>query len=640
MIGCALAPLFVQYEFFVLENVTTPAMVGSIIANKAALNNSNYQYTILSPTLHPFFLNGSTLSVLPPLDTEANSSFSLFILIEDTKGRRATGTVVVQVRDVNEFTPSVSGNFSIDRILSVDTLVGVVPEIIDADFSGVVGGSISIANTNPVTVDGLCFINSSSYGIFINNPTLLMQIPVVSSFDLNVNIQDTLPPSRVGTGLLHFSVNDVVMESLRFGNTGSYLTATFSTDVTHGSLATEHCDLVDYVDAASLSLLGTNPGCALVNGEFFIFLGTDASVVPGQSITFEGPNVIVSADGSNWYIGGPETVLPPDTPLIPNVIVSAPSTVGCDDIVVQAFVSGLAGREGTYAWRLINVTSDGDTTASETALLDLFSSSSTDTTVTLASSSLVDFSEYVFGLSVTNFFGQQSQERVWRINTTDTSSPVPILVVNVAAEVYRSQGVTIRSRISLASCMNESESLAAVYEYAWVQLPGSSALVLGASSTSHSLIIAGNVLEVGQTYTFELTVTNLFGGLSATTSASFDVFGSDLLARIVGGDRSVSRMSSVVLRSGSIDPDEINDGQYEYLWACTNITSMPHIPCNLSNIDTTNTSFSFPPSLLIADGIFQFSLNYSHPSTGVCIFLFCICFMLCLSALCVFIRLF
>ena len=189
-------------SFSVAENSATTTAVGTVLATDGDVTTTTFQnWTITvgntdkdGDSTLPFAINGSTGAITVndagDFDREQTTSFTLSVTVSDGVQTSAAQTVVINLTDVNEFNPTVSGGpFTVAENSANLTSVGSVSGS-DGDTTN--GGlSYSITGGNSL---GIFAINSSTGEITVADQTNLDR-ELIPSVTLTVQVSDGGPGS-------------------------------------------------------------------------------------------------------------------------------------------------------------------------------------------------------------------------------------------------------------------------------------------------------------------------------------------------------------------------------------------------------------------------------------------------------------
>ncbi|KAH8051419.1 hypothetical protein JL720_15130 [Aureococcus anophagefferens] len=203
-----------------------------------------------------------------------------------------------------------------------------------------------------------------------------------------------------------------VLTSAKFSGTGGQLLVAFDKDTDFGWLEGEvPCDeLVDFPGAADASCEWQTASVVVAT------LENGATVLPGDAATLVWEEIRAACpyEDDPWYCecwpaaaATSVTIAPPDEPLIPEVVVEAPRSVGvCGGLEVDAAMSsGSGGRDFTdVTWSvqfLDNTLSDEN----KTAMLDAVAGAAGSTLLEVPAEALAGVADTSvrFGLSLTNY---------------------------------------------------------------------------------------------------------------------------------------------------------------------------------------------------------------------------------------------
>ena len=200
-------------SFNVAENSAATTAVGSVLAADGDVTSTTFQsWTITAGNTDkdgdstlPFAINASTGAITVndagDLDREQTASFTLSVTVSDGVNTSSAQMVTIDLTDVNEFNPTVSGGpFSIAENSANGTSAGSVS---GADGDTTKGGlSYSITGGNSLSI---FTINSSSGAITVIDQTNLDR-EAISSVTLTVQVSDS-GPGTARTGSTSVTIN-------------------------------------------------------------------------------------------------------------------------------------------------------------------------------------------------------------------------------------------------------------------------------------------------------------------------------------------------------------------------------------------------------------------------------------------------
>jgi hypothetical protein len=151
-----------------------------------------------------FALNATTgeLRVAAPLDFESQSSYSFSAVVNDTGGLTDSGTVTVNVRDVNEAPVLLPQARAVAENSPRNALVGAPILATDVDSGQLLAFSFTAGNA-----DGIFAINPCSGQITVASPVLNFE--AVSSYVLTVMVQDDGTPRLNANATMTITILDV-----------------------------------------------------------------------------------------------------------------------------------------------------------------------------------------------------------------------------------------------------------------------------------------------------------------------------------------------------------------------------------------------------------------------------------------------
>ncbi|MEQ9402207.1 MAG: cadherin domain-containing protein [Cyclobacteriaceae bacterium] len=267
--GCGLGntiPTISNHNFSINENTIAATVVGTILATDP--DGDELSFSILSGnTNNAFALSATgelTVETSSELDFETTHAFTLEVEVNDGNGGTDSGTVTVNLIDLNENPVVENQTFSIDENSPDDTIVGII-EATDQDsdaLSFVVESSTNSAFDVHVTTGEVTVLNAE-----------LLNFEVLSHIEINVSVSDG--NGGVATALITVGVNDI-------NDLPGITNQTFS--ITEGQLAGTIGNVLasdEDGDALSFSIISGN------DEEAFSISETGAlSLVSEASLTF------------------------------------------------------------------------------------------------------------------------------------------------------------------------------------------------------------------------------------------------------------------------------------------------------------------------------------------------------------------
>ena len=295
--------------------------------------------------------------------------------------------------------------------------------------------------------------------------------------------------------------------------------------------------------------LGVAPVCSwLTPSTLQVVLGSGATLLPGDVLQAL-PAAFANPIGDRRSGAALQAVIiaEPAQPQLPRVSVSGPQSVGgCDIAQLVALATAVPGG-AVYEW---NCPSD--------TLLDTFLRNSTSgPVVNIPGTMLAPGRTYTVTVSARNRFGDVSEKVLHKLAHTTTPGPQPSILLP-PPPLLRSQNIILTASVALSSCAIEPSSV----DFRWsvalsanqaIGTPLGSPLLLG---VGFELTVPMGLLAVGSMYV--ATVTCIFSGgiMPAQTAQTFQLDASHPVARLAGGDHSVSSQAILVLdATQSYNPD-------------------------------------------------------------------------------------
>ena len=137
-----------------------------------------------------------------------------------------------------------------------------------------------------------------------------------------------------------------------------------------------------------------------------------------------------------------------------------------------------------------------------------------------------------------------------------------------------------------------------------------------ADLSTPNLYLAANTLSAGQSYTFQITILDVFNPVNNTARVVVSVPASPLYASIAGGDREVSTNDAVLLDgSQSEDPDYTGtspDPDLLFTWSCLQQANAGAalLPCAGLSTDPALQSLSLSSSLSVPEDQMEDGVSY------------------------------
>jgi REJ domain/Fibronectin type III domain len=397
------------------------------------------------------------------------------------------------------------------------------------------------------------------------------------------------------------------LTSASFSSAGGHIDVVFS-DVVYFSSAYVSCDTT--FASSTTDKFGTAYSCTWVSSKTLqVLLGIGASIVPGDSITLGAASGVVRCDGSNQAASGSVSVASPENPVRPSVQVVTTSSIGsCDNLAVSAVASGLGSRDGSFIW-------------SFSPSIELPSSVTASTSsFTVESFRFAADTTYTVSVTVTNFFGAQSETATASVYKSAADVPTLKPFSPLSLSVSKSAPVTLSARASTSPCSSSSGTLTFVWSLESStdsNIQSMTSLIATgktAGSSSPSLRILGGVLAAGKTYVLKLTTTTA-NSLSSSLTFTVDVQTQDLQVSIAGGSaRSVPVSADIALECAVKDPDSTADS-LSIAWTCQTADARPCVDLTSDNGDNvalaSQSKVTVAAGKLAPAGVYQFTCTAS-----------------------------
>ena len=313
-------------------------------------------------------------------------------------------------------------------------------------------------------------------------------------------------------------------EDCTFTPSGARLWLTFDQDTDQTDT---EVDCLTLLTPNAPTALGVDAKCSwALPSRLVVVLGAGASILPGDSLSVK-PGLIKSknliTDAAPLAL---VTVLTPEFPEPPTIVVNAPTDVGsCDTIDIS--VQGPSSRPMTYAFSSpFDATLDG-TLSSFTTAFPSFPASALP---------LPDVA-YQISVTATTFLGGVSAPSI--ISVTRRLLPPPLVsILRPAGPVYTTNANQLEASATFSACL----ATTAAVDFQWT-LSDSSRRAAVLTSSSAVLKIPAGTLTAGVDYRATLVALQTGGG-ATTLETVISPQASALVALISGGDsRTVSGVS-------------------------------------------------------------------------------------------------
>jgi len=332
--------------------------------------------------------------------------------------------------------------------------------------------------------------------------TATCNVPVVQTASTGTLQISQNNGASFATGVANVQYLAVVNMATRFTNSGSQIQAVFNQSIgTSGT--TIPCSQI--IATGSLSSLGAAATCSVTASTLLtINLSPDATIAPGSSVSFVGPNA------------GITNVQAPASYPVPVAVLRAPVNFpACMPLTVDSSGSyNHGGRPLTYKWNVLPPTipvTNFLATIQYThffflSLFPLHVSMVAYRTSTLQALQipvgvLAAGTTYTFALQVTNWLGKSSSFAQTTVTITDSATPM--ITIDSPATIRRSQMLNLQAVTSFPTCGTPEE-----LNFQWSVPTGITALGVSASALS----IDPFSLTVGGLYAFTVASQGVSSG--------------------------------------------------------------------------------------------------------------------------------
>lgn len=384
--------------------------------------------------------------------------------------------------------------------------------------------------------------------------------------------------------------DDLRVTSAQFDNDGDSVSVSYSTPTNQAGL-----------------VIGERVSCTVLfrggfeNDEECYFMSSSSvraevrSAIPGNEFSIVEGSVSARC-GAAVEPGQSVTILEPAVPLIPEVIIAAPSRVPrCEGVVeVDASQStGLGGREAVARVRAIDA-------ATGRVLF-----SNTTTSLKYALIEFGDSSTITVSVELTNFFGESSSASV----DVELSDGVDIPNVRIVGTrpTRRYEILEVQTKAEASNCNNRSRADRGVdYLFTLETFPGREVVANASESRDPRVFrLLPYALDIGQ-YLFTVTAVDRATLATNNATAVVEVVESDLVVILRGGNRTTSRDSITLSGADSYDPDDL-DASLDFQWVYS------------SSDSSYEESFVSEGAVLqlanLTDGVYDFTLTVSSSSS-------------------------
>jgi len=330
-------------------------------------------------------------------------------------------TVIISLSGFSEFTS-----------VSPSNIISIEPNFWDVPVVVVVSAEAPSSN-RPVCASGNRFCDeivsrSETIAQTVNSSDPYYSNLTVASVIVDVEVvYDLADPPKVKTG--------------RFANLLNGIVVTFDTSTDRADkFGTFACTaLFNLTSTAATSLFGTDNKCKFTSPQvLFIMFGSDATVLPGDLITFRDVTLQAADSASLYTTNETFAVGLPLVPTVPQVALSASALkVGvCDDLTLDgSATTGSGGRAMTYNFSVSSVV-DGLSVSNVSEVLSTFNAKNEGKgtyAVTVPSSVMYTGVVMKVTLVAANFLGYSGSMSVM-VNKMDV--PSPMLSIQVRYKCY------------------------------------------------------------------------------------------------------------------------------------------------------------------------------------------------------------
>ena len=397
-------------------------------------------------------------------------------------------------------------------------------------------------------------------------------------------------------------------------------TVTFSEDYLYlilkftKEIVTSNFTGCNFITQTTLDKLGLDPQCQwlLGNKEARVLLGSNATIIQGDTFTLDNDNVLTLGECHNDRIVLRSTVAYSSVKPTPTAVIIMPAEIslGCSqDLLVSAEASkGGLGRDFAIEWTF-------EFFATENGIVN-----SNKKISTADDTYAYPFAELSAGyarvsLKVTNFIGESSS---YTESFMTFLNPDPALDVTfdvpTSYNVHRDEPIEIKATVENICPTNTTTATTSSYTYTW-ELDSQTGTNTTASFSSNGrrLEIAANVLEVGATYTYKCTANG--GDLTGFSKLVINVQSQDLVLVVNRATSHVASENQIdVDASSSYDPDSIDNTGIEYFWtcvmgnnaACTNVAG-----ANILESNASEAVINFPANTFAAGSAYTLTITVS-----------------------------
>ncbi len=407
------------------------------------------------------------------------------------------------------------------------------------------------------------------------------------------------------------------LQSVRLADSGLWLDLNFDQAIQAATSVT--CSA--YLELTQLAQLGSSPSCVWTSPVVLrIIFGRGASIKAGDTLRMKSGSIIAVVPPFHVFHKADGRVLPPTSPLSPQVQVILPAVAApCSPAVLDATLSqGSGGRPFIVLWELVGAVGPSGVVLSPSQTATMAAQLATASTagqlrVVLPPAVLLPGVTYSFALTLQSFLGPSASagRGAQRLSMTVGAPSAPQLSLQGGAirSVRRDAELQLAAAGSIGTC---AAAAPAVLSYRWRQVGGPSSVRLTPSSDPRRSSVAQGQLLFGRgVYTFEVTVTASSAGVSTASAArvSVSVLEVGLVPAVSGGDRSVGFTVPVELDASStrdinVAPVQQRQGTTHamtYSWSCV-VIGLPSLQCSSLQPSAPAAKLVLSPASLVPFG--------------------------------------
>ena len=350
-----------------------------------------------------------------------------------------------------------------------------------------------------------------------------------------------------------------------FSNDGTYINVRFDVPTDRGGrVGMFRCNTVFSGKGMETAL------CQFASStNLYVYVTDDKGVSPGETITAIRNNLIKPQCTGIQTIHG-DCVVWPDVaivvvtvqnafnPAVPAVAVAGPETASpCTDVVLDLTASqGSGGRQfSSISCNVSVVQGDATQTLSAQSLQNYLQKRLAVDRLwpppTFPASMMLPGVEYVLDIQLCNFM-RKCGRAVKPITMMAPLFPAPMILGKATRQMYRSDALELRSVLPDFLCPlgdgASQSALQANLSYAWIVYEESTPMYRWKSYSKDKTLfkLKPYFLTVEKTYTFELTVSNLYTLRQSSARVKVFVMPSPLIVRIAGGDQQTLRINDQI----------------------------------------------------------------------------------------------